>query len=78
MDTYNFWLERLSPILKPKGQRNVLFLAADRIGQEFSYYDKKNIDFLGSSCAISINPHQLIDRLDKKSEKVLKISYKFK
>jgi hypothetical protein len=78
IEMYNYWFERLSPILKPRSQRNVLFLAADRIGQEYSYYDKKNIDFLGSSCAMSINPHELIDRLDKRSEKTLKISYKFR
>jgi hypothetical protein len=74
-DIYNFWLDRLRPIYTPKSQRNVLFLAADRIGEEYSYYDKKKINFLGSSCALSINPHSVIDRLDKKSEKTLKISY---
>lgn len=75
---YNFWLNRLLPILKPRSEKNVLFLAADRIGEEYSYYDKKNTNFLGSSCALSINPHQLIDRLDKSSEKTLKISYEFR
>jgi len=68
---YNFWLERLSPI----SNKHVLFLAADRIGPEYSYYDKKNITFLGSSCALTLNPHRLINQLDKTKEAVLQVGY---
>lgn len=75
MEIYNFWLMRLKPLLKPNSTKNVLFLAADRIGKEYSHYDKKNISFLGSSCALSLNPNAIIDRLDKRSEKSLKITY---
>lgn len=75
MEMYNYWLNRLKPLLKPNSKKNVLFLASDRIGKEYSHYDKKNISFLGSSCAISINPNTIIGSLDKKSEKSLKISY---
>lgn len=74
---YQYWLERLHPIIG-KNQKNILFLAADRVGREYSHYDKNDFNFLGASCALSINPVRLIDKLDKASEKVLKISYKFK
>lgn len=39
VDIYNYWLNRLTPILK--GKRNIYLLAADRVGREYSYYDKK-------------------------------------
>jgi hypothetical protein len=71
MKMYNYWLERLNPVSK----KHVLFLAADRVGPEYSYYDKEDIVFLGSSCALSLNPHQLIERLDKTKEAVLQVDY---
>ncbi len=74
---YNYWLNRLKPLLKPNGKKNILFLAADRVGEEYSYYDKKKFHFLGSSCGLSINPNAIIGSLDKKSEKTLKITYEF-
>lgn len=40
---YNYWLHRLGPLLAGKGQdrQPVLFFVADRVGTEYSYYDKK-------------------------------------
>jgi len=68
---YNYWLDRLRPILKPNSNRKRLFLVANRVGEEFSFYDKKNFWFMGSSCAITINPTYLVDRLDKDQESYL-------
>ena len=57
-------LNRKNQPLKPP----VLFLAADRVGTEYSYYDKKDAHFFGSSCAMMLNPPYLISRLGKKDE----------
>lgn len=75
IEIYNYWLNRLDPLLAPKSNKHILFLAADRVGVEYSYYDKKEITFMGGSCALSINPHKLVSKIDKKSEKVLKVEY---
>ena len=41
---YNYWLHRLDPLLNHKNQplkQKILFLAADRVGKEYSYFDEK-------------------------------------
>ena len=46
---------------------------ANRVGEEYSFYEKKNFWFMGSSCAITINPTLVLDRLGKADEGVLKV-----
>ena len=68
---YNYWLHRLTPLLSVKNQppkKPILFLAADRVGTEYSYFDKKDTHFFGSSCAIMLNPCYVVQKLSKKDE----------
>lgn len=59
----SYWCERLSPFLSKKNKlkdKNVYFLAADRIGKE------KTTSFLGCSCILQLTPElQLLKYLDK-------------
>ena len=76
---YNYWLHRLSPMLNKKNEPlkpPALFLAADRVGTEYSYYDKKDTHFFGSSCGIMLNPPYLVGRLGKKDEGYLLVEAK--
>lgn len=75
MQIYNYWAYRLKPVLKPSSTKNVLFLAADRVGTEYGFFNKEYTCFMGGSCAISFNPNVLVDRLDKKKETTLKVTY---
>ena len=52
-EIYNYWLERLAPLLKPFSEKMRYFIGADRAGKEYSYYDKKDQHFLGSSATVS-------------------------
>jgi hypothetical protein len=73
---YNYWIERLRPLLdlgKTKTKISCLFLAADRVGKEYSFYDQKYIDFFGGSCAIHLNPNYVIRCLPKCKEGYLMI-----
>jgi len=60
--TYNYWIHRLQPVILNK--QTFLFLASDRVGQEYDFIAKKNITFYGSSCAIMFNPTNIIKNLD--------------
>lgn len=72
-EIYNYWLDRLRPVLK--GKRDVSFLAADRVGSEYSHYDKKQICFMGGSVAISLKPpNVVVESVDKKMERYLKVT----
>lgn len=77
---YNYWLHRMRPLLSVSSQNNIkseaLFLAADRVGTEYSFYDKKDTQFFGSSCAIHLNPPYLIQKLSKLDEGYLMIEGK--
>ena len=73
IEMVNYWLYRLKPLLKPTSTKNLCFLAADRVGKEYVYCEKKEGYFLGFSCALSINPHVLLDNLDRDNEAVLKV-----
>lgn len=76
---YEYWIHRLTPILNKKKENSkppILFLAADRVGTEYSYFDKKNTHFFGSSCGLMLNPPYLISRLGKKDEGYLLIDGK--
>ena len=70
---FNYWMHRLQPLLKGEGKRPVLFLAADRVGSEYSYFDKKETHFFGSSCGIMLNPNYIVQKLGKKEEGYLLI-----
>ena len=49
------------------------FIGADRAGKEYSFHDKKDSYFLGSSAILSINPHKLVGQyLNKDNESYLK------
>lgn len=77
---YNYWLHRMRPLISVTSQGDikppVLFFAADRVGQEYSFYDKKNTHFFGSSCAIHLNPPYVIQKLSKLDEGYLMIESK--
>jgi hypothetical protein len=45
-----------------------LFLVSDRVGTEYSFFDKKDVHFFGSSCAMMLNPPYVVGRLGKKDE----------
>ena len=66
-------MDRLQPLLKPHCQKKRVLLVANRVGEEYSFYEKKNFWFIGSSCAITINPTLVLDRLGKADEGVLKV-----
>ena len=66
MNIYNYWMFRLRPILAAEKKQQLLFLAADRVGFEYSYFDKQDVHFFGGSCAIMLNPTYLIRNLGKK------------
>ena len=66
---YNYWLHRLTPLISKKNEapmKPIMFLAADRVGTEYSYFDKKDTHFFGSSCAIMLNPPYIVQKLGKK------------
>ena len=77
---YNYWLHRLRPLITITSQNKikdeVIFFAADRVGTEYSYYDKKDCQFFGSSCAIHINPPYVIQKLSKLDEGYLMVDGK--
>lgn len=54
----------------------VVFFAADRVGREYSFYDKKDTQFFGSSCAIHLNPPYVIQKLSKLDEGYLMVETK--
>jgi len=60
--TYTYWLHRLMPVLLQK--KNFLVLCADRSGEEYDVFAKKNVRFYGSSCGIMLNPNKIIKNLD--------------
>lgn len=67
----------MRPLLSVTSQKiersPVLFFAADRVGREYSYYDKKETQFFGSSCALHLNPPYLIQKLSKLDEGFLMV-----
>lgn len=61
----NYWLWRLYPLVNRKENpvtRKFVFLCADKVGKD----DKTT--YVGTTCAIKVNPVQLVKNLDKKSE----------
>jgi hypothetical protein len=69
--TYSYWMHRLTPVVV--GKKTVLVLVADRVGREFDYFAKKEIMFYGSSAAIMLNPHKILNNLDTTNEGYLVI-----
>lgn len=70
-------MHRMRPLVSIKSHNIIkdpmIFFAADRVGKEYSYYDKKEAQFFGSSCAIHINPPYIIQKLSKVDEGYLMV-----
>ncbi len=62
--TYNYWIHRLQPVILAK--KTFLFLVADRVGNEYDYFAKKNTMFYGSSAVMMFNPSKVLKNLDIK------------
>ena len=69
--TYNYWLNRLSPVNESK--RCLLVLATDKVGLEQDVFAGKQIIFYGSSAGIMLNPHKILGHLDIANEGFLVI-----
>jgi|JI9StandDraft_1071089.scaffolds.fasta_scaffold83682_1 hypothetical protein len=69
--TYQYWIQRLAPVVLAK--KPILVLVADRVGLEFDYFSKRQTRFYGSSTAIMLNPHKVLSNLDIENEGFLVI-----
>jgi hypothetical protein len=77
-----YWAGRLKPLMEEVyPRRDVLFLCADKVGKEKCYALEKDkeveIQFIGSSCAVSINRQKLKKGLGKTEEAAFTVTYEF-
>jgi hypothetical protein len=56
-DIQNYWLNRLEPLLAPNSTKRRYLVTANRVGKEYSFHEKKEQWFIGSSSVLSVNPH---------------------